>query len=173
VSDPKAKIISYKDIPKIREKARRLGKKIIFLTGFFDLYHVGHAAMLAWANSQGDILFIGLGPDAAAKAWKGEGRPIYNEADRAYVLACHQSVDYVVILREPIRSDKINFRKAFRLISPHIFLAVSTDPGGMQAERRKMTKEIGAKFKIFSPFPHKRRKKPSTSETLIKIRRYD
>lgn len=170
--DPKSKVISYKDLPKIRRKAKKVGKKIVFLTGFFDLFHAGHAAMLTWAKKQGDILIIGLGPDDAGRTWKGKGRPVYPEQDRAYVLACHHAVDYILILREPITPDKINFKRALKLLRPDILLAVNTDSSEMQKIRRQMAKEIGAKLKLFGPFPHRRTKKPSTTEAIVRIRKY-
>ncbi|OGM23210.1 hypothetical protein A2961_00165 [Candidatus Woesebacteria bacterium RIFCSPLOWO2_01_FULL_39_21] len=169
--DPLKKIIKYKDIAYIRESAKKNKQKIVFLTGFFDLYHVGHASMLAWAKNKGDILFIGLGPDDAAKAWKGNGRPIYSEKDRAYILACHQSVDYVLILREPVTPDKVNFRRAFKMLSPDIILAVNSDKPEMQEIRRGMAKEVGANLILFSPFPHGRKIKPSTTQIASEIKR--
>lgn len=170
--EPKEKIVSYRKIEKICGNLKSQGKKIVFLTGFFDLFHAGHAAMLTWAKKQGDVLIIGLGPDDAGRVWKAKGRPIYPESDRAYVLACHQAVGYLLILREPITPDKINFRRAFKLISPDIFLAVNTDAPGMQKIRRQMAKEAGAELKFFAPFPHRRSKKPSTSETIVRIKKY-
>lgn len=170
--NPWRKILSYHNIAEICKKWRSRGKSIVFLTGFFDLFHVGHAAMLTWAKTQGEVLVIGLGPDEAARAWKGNGRPIYSQDDRAYILACHQAVDYILILEEPITPDRINFREAFRLINPDLILAVSTDKPEMQSARKSMARELGAKLKIFKPFPHWQQTRPSASETVVNIKRY-
>lgn len=79
---------------------RRLGKKIVFTNGCFDILHVGHVRYLTKAKSFGDILIVGLNSDSSVKALKGDNRPINNEKDRAEVLLGLKAVDYVTIFGE-------------------------------------------------------------------------
>ena len=75
--------------------------KIIFTSGCFDLYHIGHARMLKEAKYHGDILVVGLNSDKSIKKIKGEDRPIISEQFRAEVLCYHPYVNYIILFDEP------------------------------------------------------------------------
>lgn len=79
---------------------RREGRRIVFTNGTFDLLHAGHVGYLEFARRQGDVLIVGLNSDASVRRYKGPGRPIQSERDRARVLAALECVDYVVIFGE-------------------------------------------------------------------------
>jgi D-beta-D-heptose 7-phosphate kinase/D-beta-D-heptose 1-phosphate adenosyltransferase len=81
-------------------RRRRLGQKIVFTNGCFDLLHVGHARLLRAAAHQGDFLVVGLNSNASVKRLKGENRPIVSEDDRAEMLCALESVDAVVLFDE-------------------------------------------------------------------------
>lgn len=83
------------------ESRRRLGQRIAFTNGCFDVLHAGHVQYLAEARAQADLLVVGLNDDANVRALKGEGRPINCQEARAQVLAGLQPVDYVTIFDEP------------------------------------------------------------------------
>ena len=91
-------------------------KKIIFTNGCFDLVHAGHIRYLENAKSFGDILILGLNSDVSVAKIKGSGRPINNQADRAYILAALEVVDYVVIFDEDSPYELI------KLIRPNILV---------------------------------------------------
>lgn len=78
----------------------RVGKKVVFTNGCFDLLHVGHVRYLNEAKSKGDILVLGLNSDESVKRLKGPTRPIQNENDRAEILANLNSIDYVCLFCE-------------------------------------------------------------------------
>lgn len=81
-----------------RVKAWQLkSRKVVFTNGCFDLLHPGHIASLAAAADAGNILVVGLNADTSVKELKGESRPIYNQAQRATMLAAIEIVDLVVI----------------------------------------------------------------------------
>jgi rfaE bifunctional protein nucleotidyltransferase chain/domain len=81
-------------------RLRAAGKRVVFTNGYFDLLHAGHVRYLREAASLGDLLVVGLNNDASARRFKGAGRPIVPETDRAEVLAALEMVDYVVIFPE-------------------------------------------------------------------------
>ncbi len=83
------------------ESRRRLGQRVAFTNGCFDLLHAGHVQYLQEARSQADLLVVGLNSDASVKVVKGPGRPIHGEEARALVLASLQAVDYVTVFAEP------------------------------------------------------------------------
>ena len=96
---PEAKILTH------RELVDRVGpprpEKMVFTNGVFDLVHRGHATYLAAARALGDLLVVGVNSDASARRLgKGPGRPLVTDADRAFVLASLECVDYVCVFDE-------------------------------------------------------------------------
>ncbi|MCU0725620.1 MAG: D-glycero-beta-D-manno-heptose 1-phosphate adenylyltransferase [Planctomycetes bacterium] len=79
---------------------RRRGQKIVFTNGCFDLLHAGHARLLSFARSQGDVLVVGLNSDASVRRLKGEGRPVTPEAERVELLSALGCVDHVLVFDE-------------------------------------------------------------------------
>jgi D-beta-D-heptose 7-phosphate kinase/D-beta-D-heptose 1-phosphate adenosyltransferase len=82
------------------ESRRRLGQRVVFTNGCFDVLHAGHVQYLHDARAQGDVLIVGLNSDASVRALKGSGRPLNPAGDRALVLAGLQAVDYVTVFDE-------------------------------------------------------------------------
>jgi len=82
------------------ESRRRLGQRIAFTNGCFDVLHAGHVQYLQEARAQADLLVVGLNSDASVRGLKGAGRPVQNEEDRAMVLAALQAVDFVAVFEE-------------------------------------------------------------------------
>ena len=56
--------------------------KKIFISGCFDILHVGHLKLLQKANSLGKEIYLGIDSDKRVKRSKGIDRPINNEIDR-------------------------------------------------------------------------------------------
>jgi D-beta-D-heptose 7-phosphate kinase/D-beta-D-heptose 1-phosphate adenosyltransferase len=79
---------------------RRLGLRIGFTNGCFDLLHRGHIRLLAAARAACDRLVVGLNSDASTARLKGEGRPINPAEGRAEVLAALEAVDLVAVFEE-------------------------------------------------------------------------
>ena len=90
-------IVEFKSI---REKLRSENKKIVFTNGCFDILHRGHVTYLNQAKSLGDVLIVGVNSDRSVRGLKGEGRPVNNENDRAFILDNLRSVDFVMIFDE-------------------------------------------------------------------------
>ncbi|MBI2804725.1 MAG: D-glycero-beta-D-manno-heptose 1-phosphate adenylyltransferase [Planctomycetes bacterium] len=79
---------------------RRLGQRVVFTNGCFDVLHAGHVQYLQEARAQGDLLVVGLNSDASVRALKGKSRPVQALAARALVLAALQAVDFVTVFEE-------------------------------------------------------------------------
>ena len=52
-------------------------------------------------------MIVGLNSDSSVRALKGPSRPVNVEADRAYILAALESVDYVVMFSDETPYDLI------------------------------------------------------------------
>ena len=79
---------------------RRLGLRIGFTNGCFDILHRGHTKLLAEARAACDRLVVGLNSDASTTRLKGKGRPINPAGGRAEVLAALEAVDLVVVFED-------------------------------------------------------------------------
>ncbi|MEX0716984.1 MAG: bifunctional heptose 7-phosphate kinase/heptose 1-phosphate adenyltransferase [Planctomycetaceae bacterium] len=80
---------------------RKLGQRIVFTNGCFDLLHAGHVAYLNEAAREGDCLIVGLNSDRSVRSLeKAPDRPLFDENHRATMLAALQAVDYVVLFDE-------------------------------------------------------------------------
>jgi len=91
------KIKSLAALKKIIANQKRLGKRIVFTNGCFDLLHYGHVKYLQDAKAKGDLLVVAVNSDASVKKIKGRNRPIINQSDRLKTIAGLASVDYVVL----------------------------------------------------------------------------
>lgn len=109
-------IKSHHEIDAIVTRCKEQGKKIVFTNGCFDILHVGHVKYLQEAKSFGDVLIIGLNSDRSVKVLKGESRPINSEADRAYLLAALEAVDYVTIFDDETPLELI------RMVEPDVLV---------------------------------------------------
>jgi D-beta-D-heptose 7-phosphate kinase/D-beta-D-heptose 1-phosphate adenosyltransferase len=83
------------------ESRRRLGQRIVFTNGCFDVLHAGHVQYLQEARQQGDLLVVGLNSDASVRQIKGPARPVNALADRTAVLTGLTSVDYINVFESP------------------------------------------------------------------------
>ena len=93
----KDKILSTEQMLEERERLRAAGTRLVFTNGVFDLLHVGHVRYLAQARALGDALVVAINSDRSVRELKGPGRPVFDERERAEILAALRSVDYVVI----------------------------------------------------------------------------
>lgn len=80
---------------------RAEGKTIVFTNGCFDIIHRGHVHYLEQARAMGDVLVVGVNTDRSVRGFKGTGRPITGEDDRAHVVAGLAAVDFVCLFDEP------------------------------------------------------------------------
>lgn len=92
------------------------GDRIVFTNGCFDLFHVGHLALLESAKREGDRLVVALNTDRSVRALRGPGRPVINEDARAKLIAALPYVDAVVLFNE---ESPLNLIQAVR---PHVLV---------------------------------------------------
>jgi D-beta-D-heptose 7-phosphate kinase/D-beta-D-heptose 1-phosphate adenosyltransferase len=93
----KEKILSTEQMLAERERLRAAGTRLVFTNGVFDLLHVGHVRYLAQAHELGDALVVAINSDRSVRELKGPDRPLFDQAERAEILAALRHVDYVVV----------------------------------------------------------------------------
>lgn len=103
------KIVGTQQLDQIITQLKKLGKKIVFTNGCFDVLHFGHVKYLDQAKQLGDVLVVGVNSDRTVKMLKGNDRPINHEKDRLAVIAALASVDFVCLFDEetPIELIKL------------------------------------------------------------------
>lgn len=98
------------------DKRRRLGQRIVFTNGCFDILHAGHVRYLRQARDLGDCLVVGLNSDTSVSRLKGSSRPVNNQDLRAEVLAALGCVDYITVFEEDTPLKLID------AIRPHVLV---------------------------------------------------
>ena len=112
----KAKVLSLNEMVVVRERLRREGKRLVFTNGVFDLLHVGHVRYLTQARALGDALVVAINSDSTVCELKGPDRPVFDEAERAEILAALRVVDYVTIF------DDVSPRSLIAALLPDVLV---------------------------------------------------
>ena len=112
----KDKILSIEEMLVERERLRLQGARLVFTNGVFDLLHVGHVRYLAQARSLGDVLVVAINSDRTVRELKGPDRPIFDQSERAEILAALRQVDYVVVF------DDVSPRTLIAQILPDVLV---------------------------------------------------
>ena len=112
----KAKILSIEQMLAERQRLRVTGGRLVFTNGVFDLLHVGHVRYLAQARALGDALVVGVNSDRSVRELKGPDRPVFDENERAEILAALRNVDYVVIF------DNVSPRSLISQLLPDVLV---------------------------------------------------
>lgn len=94
--DMRTGVVGWADLLLLRERWKREGRTVVWANGCFDVLHLGHLYCLEQAKQRGDVLVVGVNTDAAVRALKGPGRPIFPLDDRMRMLAALEATDYVV-----------------------------------------------------------------------------
>jgi len=142
-----------------RGRLRAGGKRLVFTNGVFDLLHVGHVRYLAQARALGDALLVAINSDRTVRELKGPNRPVFNEAERAEILAALRVVDYVVVF------DDVSPRSLIAELLPDV-LVKGGDYNLDQIHGREEVEAAGGKV-ISLPFVQG----ASTTELINKMSR--
>ena len=91
------KILTPELMLRERQRLRAAGNRLVFTNGVFDLLHVGHVRYLEQARALGDALLVAINSDRTVRELKGPARPVFDQAERAEILAALRFVDYVIV----------------------------------------------------------------------------
>ncbi len=138
--------------------AARPKGEIALANGVFDLFHVGHLRYLEGAAQLADVLVVAVNSDASTRAYKGPGRPVIPEAERAEIVAALACVDHVLIFDEP------NVERVLLALRPDVH-AKGTDYTEETVPERAIVMAYGGRVAICGDPKHH-----SSSELLGKLR---
>jgi rfaE bifunctional protein nucleotidyltransferase chain/domain len=133
------------DVEAVVNQAHQRGKKVVLVTGVFDILHAEHQTFLRKAKAVGDVLVVGVESDARVKVMKGEARPINPEETRRQQVAESGSPDAVFILPEAFSSLE-HYQGLVHHLKPAI-LAVSSHTAFLDRKQALMA-EVGGEVKV-------------------------
>jgi rfaE bifunctional protein nucleotidyltransferase chain/domain len=141
-ASPRSKIRSLAEVAAEAARQRLLGQTIVQAHGTFDLIHIGHIRHLELARALGQVLIVTLTADRFVN--KGPGRPVFNEAIRAEMLAALEFVDLVAIIETPDAVSAIEaIRPGFYVKGQDYANAESDVTGKIVAEREVVERHGG------------------------------
>lgn len=78
-------------------RAPKMGDRVVYCDGTFDMFHAGHIETLRQAKQMGDFLLVGIHDDATVNERKGSNFPIMNLHERTLAVLSCRYVDEVII----------------------------------------------------------------------------
>ncbi|ANQ09954.1 Ethanolamine-phosphate cytidylyltransferase [Plasmodium coatneyi] len=72
-------------------------KKVVYVDGSFDIFHIGHLKILENAKKLGDYLIVGMHSDEVVRRMKGKHFPVVSLLERTLNVLAMKVVDDVVI----------------------------------------------------------------------------
>jgi len=133
-------------VPPFRTPAFDSGRKRVVVTGCYDWLHSGHVRFFEEASGLGD-LFVVVGHDRNIKLLKGEGHPMFSEAERRYSV---QAVKYVQQTLISSGHAWMDAEPEAALIKPHIYV-VNED--GDRPEKRDFCAANGIEYVVLKRLP--------------------
>jgi D-glycero-beta-D-manno-heptose 1-phosphate adenylyltransferase len=100
-SQARGRVLPLAHLLEMRGEWRKSGLRLVLTNGTFDLLHIGHLRYLEAARAKGDLLVVGINSDMSVRGYKGPGRPVVPEEERAELVAALRCVDYTTIFDEP------------------------------------------------------------------------
>lgn len=114
---------------------------VVLANGVFDVFHVGHLRYLEGAAAEADVLVVAVNSDASTRAYKGPGRPLIPEDERAEIVAGLACVDWVLVFDDP------NVTRILKTLRPDVH-AKGTDYTPTTVPERTVVLEYGGRVAI-------------------------
>ncbi|CDO66261.1 ethanolamine-phosphate cytidylyltransferase [Plasmodium reichenowi] len=76
---------------------KKKNKKVVYVDGSFDIFHIGHLRILENAKKLGDYLLVGMHSDEVVQKMKGKYFPVVSLLERTLNVLAMKVVDDVVI----------------------------------------------------------------------------
>lgn len=156
------KLIKLKDLPLFEKFLRLTDQRIVFVTGVYDLLHIGHVRYLRKASSHGDVMIVGLNSDESAKKLKGETRPVLGEEVRAEMLSYLDFVDYIVIY------SWVHAGKIIKILKPDVYVCVEGSWSGNLEDKAEV--KVARQEKIEVVVIPYQSQEVSTSKIIDKVK---
>lgn len=91
--------------------------RVVYVSGSFDMFHVGHAQFLKEARALGTFLLVGIHEDLTVRQTKGPSFPVMNLNERVLNVCACKWVDEVIIGAPKAVSDDIMKTWAIHIVA--------------------------------------------------------
>jgi D-beta-D-heptose 7-phosphate kinase/D-beta-D-heptose 1-phosphate adenosyltransferase len=135
-----SKIITQLEAPELIHK-----HNTVFVSGSFDVLHLGHMKFLRRAKAlvrDTGILMVAVISDEDIRIRKGEGRPVFTQSERVEALSYLEQVDYVI----PWEDEWQALRLFVMQTKPAYLAVVAGDPG--IDNKRQFIESAGGELKV-------------------------
>jgi cytidyltransferase-like protein len=122
------------------------GRKKVVVTGCYDWFHTGHVRFTEQVSAYGDLYAI-IGHDANIRLLKGNGHPLFPEAERRYVVG---SIKYVKQALITSGNGWLDADPEIRRLKPDIY-AVNED--GDKGGKREYCEKLGIEYLVLKRTP--------------------
>lgn len=121
-------------------------QKRVVVTGCYDWFHSGHIRFFEEASGLG-ALYVVVGHDANIRLLKGDGHPLFPEAERRYVVGAVRYVEQALISSG---TGWMDAEPEIEKIKPHIY-AVNED--GDKPEKREFCRTHNIEYVVLKRTP--------------------
>lgn len=131
----------WKQVRAAKEEFRR----VVFVSGVFDLFHEEHQRFLEKARAAGNFLVVGIESDTRVREAKGPGRPFDDQQARLNAVLLSGVVDAAAVLPEHFHEPQ-HHRALIGLLRPDV-LAISSHSPHQEAKKAVMA-EFGGRLVV-------------------------
>jgi cytidyltransferase-like protein len=130
----------------ISQPAAESGRKKVLVTGCYDWFHSGHVRFFEEVSAYGDVYAV-VGHDANIRLLKGQGHPLFPQAERRYVV---QSIRFVKQALVSTGEGWLDAEPEILRIKPDIY-AVNED--GDRPVKREYCERRGLEYLVLKRAP--------------------
>jgi rfaE bifunctional protein nucleotidyltransferase chain/domain len=160
MSQARQRVVTLEELMALLPGWRATGMRVVLTNGTFDILHVGHVRYLEAARAMGDILLVGINSDASARGYKGPGRPVTPQDERAEIVAALRCVDFATIFDEPTAVGLVE------TLHPDIYVKGGDYDGSKPLPEAEAVRSYGGEVRIVPFVPGH-----SASEILENVKR--
>lgn len=132
----------------LSESIKSQRKKIGYISGCFDIIHIGHINLFRYAKKNVDYLFVGIDNDEYIKKAKGTNRPFFDASVRLAQISELRSVDYVFLLNGNYTPNSnecdLMHKSVINMIKPDIIFEGHI--GDFTNRKKKLAEELDIEF---------------------------
>ncbi len=122
------------------------GRKKIIVTGCYDWFHSGHVRFFEEVSARGDLI-VAVGHDANVRLLKGEGRPLFPQEERRYLVGSIRFVTKAIVASG---HGWLDAEPDIERLRPDIY-AVNED--GDVPEKREYCEQHGIEYLVLKRAP--------------------
>jgi len=122
------------------------GRKKVIVTGCYDWFHSGHVRFFEEVSAYGD-LYVVVGHDANIRLLKGEGHPLFPQAERRYLAGAIRHVKQALVSSG---DGWVDADPEIRRLAPDIY-AVNED--GDRGGKREYCQKMGIEYLVLKRTP--------------------